>query len=53
MKRLIVLIVAGVLTGGCAHQDLKAPCASLASTDPVPCDQPIPIGFAYVNHRAD
>ena len=52
MKKIPLLLLIGGLLGGCAHKDLKAPCASLASTDEVPCGKPMSIGYAYVDHGA-
>ncbi len=46
MKRLFVVAIATLVAAGCAHKDLKAPCADVASFAPgsVPCDQREPIG---------
>ncbi len=45
MKRLLIAALATLVITGCAHKDLKAPCADVASFAPgsVPCDQREPI----------
>ncbi|MCH8072322.1 MAG: hypothetical protein IIA09_10265 [Proteobacteria bacterium] len=45
MRRIITLIAFATLLSGCAHKDLKAPCANVAAfnTSSVPCNQPMPV----------
>ncbi len=46
MKRILRAVISILVLTGCAHTDLKAPCADVASFAPgsVPCDQREPIG---------
>lgn len=49
MKALLRIGLLSLLLSACAHKDLKAPCASLASLEVVPCDARKPvIALAYV-----
>lgn len=46
MKKAPLLLFFVALLTGCAHKDLKAPCA-IASLEVVPCASPVPIGMAF------
>ena len=50
MRRIITLIAFTTLLSGCAHKDLKAPCANVAAltAGSIPCDQREPINAAFV-----
>ncbi len=54
MKPLLLIASLSLLVAGCAYQDLKAPCTTLAATDAidVPCDNPEPI-TALAYNRTD
>ena len=41
MRRILTLVTFFALLSGCAHKDLKAPCANVAAltAGSVPCDQ--------------
>ena len=50
MKTIVTVFVTFVALAGCAHQDLKAPCATVASlaAGSIPCDQRQPINVAIM-----
>lgn len=54
MKPRLLIVTLSLLLAGCAYQDLKAPCTTLAATDAidVPCDHPEPI-TALAYNRTD
>ncbi|NQV85867.1 MAG: hypothetical protein HQ492_02190 [Woeseiaceae bacterium] len=50
MKIVVTVFVTFVTLAGCAQQDLKAPCANVATLTlgSVPCDQRQPINVAII-----
>ena len=50
MRQIITFIAFATLLSGCAHKDLKAPCANLAalSSASIPCDQREPVNVKIV-----
>jgi len=50
MRRIITLIAFATFLSGCAHKDLKAPCANIAglAAGSIPCDQREPVNAAIV-----
>ena len=52
MKKLLLTVAVVALCGGCAHKDLKSPCAdkvallSFAGASSVPCDDRQPVNLA-------
>ncbi len=55
MRKLLLIVAVAALCGGCAHRDLKAPCAdkvaslSFGPATNVPCDKPQPVNMAAVD----
>lgn len=50
MRKLLLAVAVAALCGGCAHSELKAPCADkMASLNDVPCDQRQPVNLAALN----
>lgn len=45
MRRILILFITFVALSGCAHKDLKAPCANVVgfTSDEIPCDQREPV----------
>ncbi len=45
MKRILAVVFIISALSACAHKDLKAPCANIASlaSGSVPCDQRVPV----------
>ena len=49
MRTTLIVLATGLLLAGCAHKDLKAPCAELAAFAPdVPCDERQPLNTTVV-----
>ena len=50
MRRIITLVAFATLLTGCAHKDLKAPCANIAALagGSIPCDQREPVNSGVV-----
>ena len=50
MKRLLIAVLTTLVITGCAHKDLKAPCADVPSfnSGTVPCDQRKPVNTIHV-----
>ncbi len=52
MRKLLLVVAVAALCGGCAHKDLKAPCAdklaslNLTSANNIPCDNRQPVNLA-------
>jgi len=50
MKTIISTILVAIALGGCAHKELKAPCANIAAlnSSSIPCDQREPVNTKIV-----
>ena len=50
MKTIVTVFVTFLVLTGCAHKDLKAPCANVAAltSGSVPCDQRQPVNAALI-----
>ena len=50
MKTIVTVFVTFVVLAGCAHKDLKAPCANVAALTQgtIPCDQRKPVNTVSI-----
>ena len=50
MKKILPTILFAIALSGCAHKDLKAPCANVAAltSGSIPCDQREPVNAMLI-----